>query len=67
MKEKTSIQKQEKTKPIKNKEDVQRNPDHCIDQDFPGFPNTLAQEEIINPKTKSEKKAAAIDENDGEK
>jgi len=67
MKKKSSIKRQEKTNPIKNKEDVQRNPDHRIDQDFPGFPHAPAKEEIINPKTKSEKKTAAIDERDGEK
>jgi len=67
MKKKSSVQRQEKTNPIKNKEDVQHNPDHRIDQDFPGFPHAPASEEIINPKTKSQKKAAAVDRKDGEK
>jgi len=46
------------TKPITRKEEVQSNPDHKIDQDFPGFPHSPSKEEQINPKTKQQKKVA---------
>ena len=59
-------QKRAKTNPLK-KEDVQRNPDNHIDQDYPGFPHAPAKEEIIHPKTKTEKKTAAVHQKDGEK
>ena len=38
-----------------------------IDQDFKGYPHGTASEEVINPKTKQEKKVAATDTKDGEK
>lgn len=50
-----------KTAPITKKEDVQANPDHRIDQDFPGFPHSPAKEEVINPKTSRQKKVADTD------
>lgn len=59
-------QKREKGNPLK-KEDIQRNPDHHIDQDYPGFPHAPAKEELIHPKTKTEKKTAAVHHKDGEK
>lgn len=59
-------QKREKTAPLK-KEDIQRNPDDHIDQDYPGFPHAPAKEEIIHPKTGTEKKTAALHQKDGEK
>ena len=34
--------------PIK-KEDVPRNPDHKIDQDFPGYPNNPSRYDVVNP------------------
>ena len=49
------------------KENIQANPDKHIDQDFSGYPHSPAKEEIINPKTKQEKKVAAVDTKDGEK
>ena len=54
-------------KPISQKEEVTENPDHKIDQDFPGYPHGTAKEETINPKTKQEKKVAGTDMKDGEK
>jgi hypothetical protein len=36
------------TKPITNKEDVQRSNDEHIDQDFPGFPHPPAKDKIIH-------------------
>ena len=59
-------QKRKNTNPLK-KEDIQRNPDNHIDQDYPGFPHAPAKEEIIHPKTKTEKKTAAVHHKDGEK
>ena len=58
--------KREKTNPLK-KEDIQPNPDNRIDQDFSGFPHAPAKEEIIHPKTETEKKTAAVQQKDGEK
>ena len=55
------------THPMRNKEDVQENPDNRIDQDFPGFPHSPAKEELINPKTKQQKETADVDNKDGEK
>ncbi len=55
-----------KNEPIK-KENIQNNPDKHIDQDFSGYPHAPAKEEVINPKTKLEKKVAAVDSKDGEK
>ena len=59
-------QKRKTTNPLK-KEDIQRNPDNHIDQDYPGFPHAPAKEEVIHPKTKTEKKTAAVHHKDGEK
>jgi hypothetical protein len=61
---KDTERKQGKTTPIIKKEDVQENPDHRIDQDFPGFPHTPAKEEVINPKTPRQKKVADTDSHD---
>ena len=47
--------------------DTQSNPDKHTNQDFNGYPHAPAKEEIINPKTKQEKKVAAVDSKDGEK
>ena len=55
------------TTPLINKEDVEKSNDHKIDHDFVGFPHGTAQENIINPKTKQEKKVAGVNITDGEK
>lgn len=47
--------------------DTQNNPDKHTNQDFNGYPHAQAKEEIINPKTKQEKKIVAVDTKDGEK
>lgn len=47
-------------KGITNKEEITHNPDHRIDQDFPGFPNAPATEKNINPKTSEEKANANL-------
>jgi len=52
---------------MQSKRDVEQNPDEHIDQDFSGFPHAPASRELINPKTKNEKKSAAINTKDGEK
>ena len=46
---------------------VEKNPDKHIDQDFSGYPHAPASKELINPKTKQEKKSAALGIKDGEK
>ncbi|MEI9909059.1 MAG: hypothetical protein WDO71_04975 [Bacteroidota bacterium] len=46
-----------KSNPIKKEEDVKKNPDPHIGQDFPGFPNLPADKKSISPKTKMEKKS----------
>ena len=56
-----------KNNPIINKQDIQNNSDKHIDQDFEGYPHGSAKEEMINPKTKEEKKVAAFNIKDGEK
>jgi hypothetical protein len=50
-----------------NKEDIPFNPDHKIDQDFPGHPYAQSDEKIINPSTSNEKETADINNKDGEK
>ena len=55
------------SKPIRNKEEIRQNPDNKIDQDFKGYPSGSASDEIINPKTKEEKKIADLENKDGEK
>ena len=53
--------------PIRNKEEIQRNPDKKIDQDFQGYPQGPAKDETIHPQTESEEKAAGNHKKDGEK
>lgn len=61
------LQKEARKKEEANKESIQTNPDKHIDQDFSGYPHAPAKEELINPKTKEQKKVAALDTKDGEK
>jgi hypothetical protein len=53
--------------PIRTNQDVEQTPDQHIDQDFNGYPHSPAAKELINPKTKQDKKSAALDIKDGEK
>ena len=53
--------------PIRTNQDVEQTPDQHIDQDFTGYPHAPANKELINPKTKQQKKLAALDIKDGEK
>ena len=55
------------TKPITTKEEIKKNPDNKIDQDFKGYPSGPAKDETINPKTEEEKKIADLENKDGEK
>ena len=48
-------------------EDQKKNPDKRMDQDFTGFPDYPAKEEIIRPETPEQEKVADIHEKDGEK
>lgn len=54
-------------KPIRNKEEIQKNPDEKIDQDFKGYPQGPANDETIRPKNDNEEKTAGLDQKDGEK
>jgi hypothetical protein len=56
----------EVTGPIK-KEEIQRNPDPHIDQDFPGFPHLPSDKKSITPKTAAEKKLAGADKKKSKK
>lgn len=49
-----------KTNPLIKEEDIQKNPDPKIDQDFPGFPHLPADKKSIIPATEEEKKSAGI-------
>jgi hypothetical protein len=53
--------------PITKKEEIQKNPDNKIDEDFKGYPHGPAKDETIKPGTKEQKKTADIDNKDGEK
>ncbi|HKB42855.1 MAG TPA: hypothetical protein VKC90_00635 [Chitinophagaceae bacterium] len=59
--------KKAKNKPIRQKEEIQTNPDNKIDEDFKGYPKGPAKDETIKPKTKEQKKVADIKNKDGEK
>jgi hypothetical protein len=67
---KSRFQKYIKTKhtdPIQSADQVKTSSDKHIDQDFTGYPDSPSKENIINPKTKQEKKIAAVKVQDGEK
>lgn len=49
-----------KSSSIKHAEEVQKNPDPHIDQDFPGYPHLPSDEKSITPVTTTEKKLAGI-------
>jgi hypothetical protein len=53
--------------PIKKKEEIKKNPDPKIDQDFEGYPHGSAKNETIKPKTSQQKKTSDLDKKDGEK
>jgi hypothetical protein len=53
--------------PIKKKEEIKKNPDPKIDQDFEGYPHGTAKNEMIKPKNSQQKKTADLDNKDGEK
>jgi hypothetical protein len=56
-----------KNEPMKKRTDVRDSHDKKTNQDFEGFPGGQAQENIINPKTTTDKKTAALNVKDGEK
>lgn len=55
------------TRGQRENEDQKKNPDKRMDQDFPGFPDYPAKEEIIRPETPEQEKVAGLHEKDGEK
>ena len=54
-------------KAMHKKDEVAKNPDNKIDQDFEGYPHGPAKDETINPKTKNQHETADTDNKDGEK
>lgn len=61
------LQHKKAGKAIRQKEEVSGHSDEKIDQDFSGYPHGHAKEKIIKPRTKTEKKTAALNVKDGEK
>jgi hypothetical protein len=59
--------KNKSNNPIRHKEEIRKNPDPKIDEDFEGYPAGPAKDETIHPKTGQEKKTADLDNKDGEK
>ena len=53
--------------PLRDKDEIQRNPDRKIDQDFEGYPQGPAKDETIRPRTAREEKTAGSNVKDGEK
>lgn len=62
-----STRKSQRTTPLQSKKDIQQNSDARIDQDFPGYPNGSSSDEMIKPKSATQKKTAGIQVKDGEK
>ena len=52
--------KNNKSKAITGKEEVAKNKDKHIDQDFPGYPHQPSSEKTINPKTEEDKANANL-------
>lgn len=50
-----------RTDAMDKEEEVQQSNDQHIDQDFEGYPKNPAQENIINPKTKAERRTAKVE------
>jgi hypothetical protein len=59
-----ATEKPDMKKGIVKKEEVRRNPDEHIDQDFPGFPDQPAREKTINPQTEEDKVNANLKKKD---
>ena len=53
--------------PRHKKEDISKNPDPKIDEDFKGYPHGSASDGIIHPKTKDQQDIAGVNRKDGEK
>jgi hypothetical protein len=49
-----------KSSALTTEEEVQKNPDPRIDQDFPGFPHPPSHKKNIKPATEEEKKSAGV-------
>ena len=52
--------KRKETTPLTKEEDIQKNPDPRIDQDFPGFPHLPSSKKNIKPATEEDKKSAGV-------
>ena len=56
----------DKNNPL-DKEEIAKNPDRKIDQDFEGYPHGPAQDKTINPQSSEDEKTADLGNKDGEK
>ena len=56
-----------KNNPIDSKEEIRKNPDNKIDQDFKGYPDGPGKDDTIKPKSRQQHKVADTDNKDGEK
>ena len=56
-----------KNSSIQKKEEIKKNPDHKIDQDFEGYPQGPGKDETIKPKTSEQRRVADTGNKDGEK
>jgi len=59
-----ATEKPDVKKGIVNKEEVRRNPDEHIDQDFEGFPDSPGREKTINPQTEEDEVNANLKKKD---
>ena len=59
----TGKDKSAMNKKVINKKDIAASNDKKIDDDFPGFPNNPSQENMINPKTKTDKLISGTEKN----
>ena len=61
------LERRKLNRPILQESQVKKSADHKIDDDFPGYPHGQSKKEIIQPRTRTERKVAAVDVKDGEK
>ncbi len=54
----------QQNKPLHKKDDVQKNPDKHIDQDFSGYPHSPSKDKTIRPGNKEEQSEANLHQQD---
>ena len=58
---KNNIPKNDPSKAMDSKKEVEQSPDNKIDQDFPGYPHYPAKEDIMNQRTESHRVDADLE------